>query len=118
MALKSRVNEGDAAEFAELAVLAELAEWAGRQIGGLLAEVEEGGAVEGLAVKNDGGDAAGVPDVSGGVGIEDEDVGAATGCDEAKLVPAELERVVVGGSGEGFARRQAETDKQLKLGVK
>ena len=33
----------------------------------LLVQVEEGVAVEGLAVEDDGGDAAGVPDVGGGI---------------------------------------------------
>jgi hypothetical protein len=56
-----------------------------------LSKVKKRTAVERLAVKDDGGDAAHIPDILGGIGIEDEDIGAAAGRDESKLIPAELE---------------------------
>ena len=53
----------------------------------------------------------------GGIGVEDEDVGAAAGRDLAQLVPAELQRVVVGGGGQSLARREAEAHQHFKFGV-
>src|ERR1039458_1324191 len=74
-------------------------------------------AVDQIAVHDEAGDAAGVPDVQGGVAVDDEDVGAASGGDLAQLVPAELEAVVVGGGGQGLAWRKPQADKQLQLSV-
>jgi hypothetical protein len=50
------------------------------------------------------GDAARVPDVFRGVAVHYEDVGAAAGGNLSQLIPAELERIVVGGRGQRLAR--------------
>ena len=42
-------------------------------------QVQKGTTVEGFAIEDDGGDAARVPDVGGGICIDDENVGAAAG---------------------------------------
>lgn len=77
-------------------------------------QVQQRIAVQRLAIENDGGDAARVPDVGGGIGVEDENVGAAAGGDKAEFAPSELQRVVVGGGGKGLARREAEPDQKLE----
>ncbi len=55
--------------------------------------------------------------LDGGIAIEDEDVGAAARRDLAELVPAKLKRVVVGGGGERFARRESEAHQHFEFGV-
>jgi hypothetical protein len=60
---------------------------------------EKGFAVDDVAIEQEGAHAPGVPDIDAGISVENEDVGAAPRGDKTKLVPVELERVVVGGGG-------------------
>jgi len=83
----------------------------------LFPERQESVTVHHIAVHDDAGDAAGVPDIRGRIGVHDENIGAASGGDQAQLVPAELDRVVVGGGGQRLARRKPQPDQQFKLGV-
>ena len=46
-----------------------------------------------------------------------ENVRAAARGDQAKLVPAELQAVVIGGGGQGLPRAEAQPDQQLQFGV-
>jgi hypothetical protein len=52
--------------------------------------VQQSGAVDYIAIHNQIGDAAGVPDVYGWIAIDYENVGAAAGNDLAQFIPSEL----------------------------
>ena len=73
--------------------------------------------VDHIAIHDEGGDAAGVPDVLDGVSVDHENVCAAAGSDLAQLVPAELQAVVVGGGGQSFARGEPQAHQQFQLGM-
>ena len=70
----------------------------------LLLKRQESVAINHIAVHDDAGDAARVPDIRGRIGVQNQNIGAAAGGDLAQFIPAELDRVVVGGGGQSLAR--------------
>lgn len=73
---------------------------ASRGLSGLVESAD----VDQIAIHDEGGDAAGVPDVLGGIAVDDKDVCAAAGSDLTQLTPTKLEAVVVGGGSQRLAR--------------
>ena len=69
----------------------------------LFMKPEEPIPVNRIAVDKDRVDAVRIPYVGGRISVENDDVGTASGSNQAKLIPAELECVVVGGRGQCLA---------------
>ena len=53
-------------------------------------QIQERIAIDDVAIYDEAGDPAGIPDALCGVAVDDEDVGAAAGGDLAQLIPAKL----------------------------